>query len=49
MDNIIPNHKLLSRTLLDTKKRQTSFSEKVLPNICSKAQDTQFKVFISEE
>ena len=27
MDNIIPNHKLLSRTELDTKTRQTPFSE----------------------
>ena len=33
MDNITPNHKLLSRTLLDTKKRQTSFSEKSRPCI----------------
>ena len=28
MDNIIPNHKLLSRTELETKKRQAPFSEK---------------------
>ena len=28
MENTIPNHKLLSRTELDAKKRQTSFSEK---------------------
>ena len=31
MDNIIPNHKLLSRTELDTKKRQMPFSEKSRP------------------
>ena len=31
MDNIIPNHKLLSKTELDTKKRQTPFSEKSHP------------------
>ena len=31
MDNIIPIHKLLSRTELDTKKRQTPFSEKSRP------------------
>ena len=30
MDNI-PNHKLLRRTELDTKKRQTLFSEKSRP------------------
>ena len=34
MDNIIPNHKLL-RTELDTKKRQTPFSEKKL-SMCKK-------------
>ena len=28
MDNIIPNHKLLSKTELDTEKRQTPFSVK---------------------
>ena len=31
MDNIIPNNKLLSRTELDTKTRQTPFSEKSHP------------------
>ena len=31
MDNIIPNHTLLSQTELDTKKRQTLFSEKSRP------------------
>ena len=31
MDNTIPNHKLLSRTELDTKTRQTPFSEKSRP------------------
>ena len=36
MDNIIPYHKLLSRTLLDTKKRRTSFSEKSRPCIKKK-------------
>ena len=30
MDNIIPNHKLLSRTELDTEKRQTPFRKKVV-------------------
>ena len=31
MDNIIPNHKLLSRTELDSKKRPTPFNEKSRP------------------
>ena len=31
MDNIIPNHKLQSRTELDTKKRLTPFREKSCP------------------
>ena len=31
MNNIIPNHKLLSRTEVDTKKGQTPFSEKSHP------------------
>ena len=34
MDNIIPNHKRLSRTELDTKKRPTPFSKKSRP--CAK-------------
>ena len=31
MDKIIPNHKVLSRTELDTKKRQMPLSEKSRP------------------
>ena len=33
MDNIIPNHKLLRGTELDTSKRQTPFSEKSCPSV----------------
>ena len=33
MDGIIPNHKLLCRTELDTKKKLTPFSEKSRPSV----------------